>query len=42
MMNNAEDREFSISAITIGLVLFFSAVSLSLGYFASHAGLLAV
>jgi hypothetical protein len=40
MTNKAENREVSIPAITVGLVLFFSAVALSLGYLASHSGLL--
>jgi hypothetical protein len=41
MMNETENREFSIAAITVGLVLFFGSVSLPISYFAVRTGLLA-
>ena len=41
MMNKAENREPPIAAITAWVVLFFGSVSLSVCYFAIHAGLLA-
>jgi len=41
MMNETENREFSLAAITVGLLLFFCSVSLSVSYFAVHTGLLA-
>ncbi len=40
MMNETENREFSLPAITLGLVLFFGSVSLSISYFAVRTGLL--
>lgn len=41
MMNQTKNREFSIAAITVGLVLFFGSVSLPISYFAVRTGLLA-
>jgi hypothetical protein len=41
MMNKAENREPPVAAITAWVVLFFGSVSLSVCYFAIHAGLLA-
>jgi hypothetical protein len=41
MTNEKETREISLAAITVGLLLFFGSVSLSVSYFAVHAGLLA-
>jgi hypothetical protein len=40
MMNETENRELPIAAITMWVMLFFSSVSLSLSYFAVHTGLL--
>ena len=40
MMNEKESRDVSLAAITIGLLLFFGSVSLSVSYFAVHTGLL--
>ena len=41
MMNETENRELPIAAITAWVMLFFGSVSLSVSYFAVHAGLLA-
>ena len=41
MMNETENREFPIAAITVWVMLFFGSVSLSVSYFAVHTGLLA-
>jgi hypothetical protein len=41
MMNEKENREFSLAVITVGLLLFFGSVSLSVSYFAVQTGLLA-
>jgi hypothetical protein len=40
MMNERESQDVSLAAITIGLLLFFGSVSLSVSYFAVHTGLL--
>jgi len=40
MTNQTETRDQTIAAITIGLLLFFGAVSFTLGYIATRAGLL--
>jgi hypothetical protein len=40
MINDRLSREADIAAITIGLVLFFGAISLGLGYIANRSGLL--
>jgi hypothetical protein len=40
MTNGKEDREASIAAITIALMLFFAAVSFAVCYLASPQGLL--
>jgi hypothetical protein len=40
MTNEKEEREASIAAITIALLLFFGAVSLTVSYFAVQTGLL--
>jgi len=41
MMNETENRELPIAAITAWVMVFFGSVSLSISYFAVHAGLLA-
>jgi hypothetical protein len=41
MMNETENRELPIAAITAWVMLFFGSVSLSVSYFAVHTGLLA-
>jgi hypothetical protein len=41
MMNETENRKFSLAGITVGLVLFFGAVSLPVSYFAVRTGVLA-
>jgi hypothetical protein len=41
MMDKTENRKLPIAAITAAVVLFFGSVSLSVSYFAIHAGLLA-
>jgi hypothetical protein len=41
MMNGKENGEPSLAAITVGLMLFFGSVSLSVSAFAVHTGLLA-
>jgi hypothetical protein len=41
MMNEMKNRQFSLAAITVGLVLFFGAVSLSVSYCAVRTGVLA-
>jgi hypothetical protein len=40
MMNETENREFPLAGITLGVMLFFGAISLSVSYFAVHAGFL--
>jgi hypothetical protein len=40
MTSEKQEREASIVAITLGLVLLFGAVALTLAYVASHIGLL--
>ena len=40
-MTNKQERETSIAAITIALVLFFGAISLAVSYVAVRTGLLA-
>jgi hypothetical protein len=41
MMNDKEHRQLPIAAITVGLMLFFGTVSLSISYVAVQTGLLA-
>jgi hypothetical protein len=41
MTNETENRELPMAAITARVMLFFGSVSLSISYFAIHAGLLA-
>ncbi len=41
MTKETENRELSIAAITVGLMLFFGSVSLPISYFAVRTGLLA-
>ena len=41
MMNETEKRELPIAAITVGVMIFFGSVSLSISYFAIQTGLLA-
>lgn len=40
MTNEERERETSIAAVTIALLLFFGAVSLTVSYFAVRTGLL--
>jgi hypothetical protein len=40
MTNEKQEREASIAAITIALLLFFGAVSFTVSYFAFRTGLL--
>ena len=41
MINEAENRQLPLAAITVWVMAFFGAVSLSVSYFAVHTGLLA-